>query len=351
MLRFWLALEGDRGMIKKHTLFLYLILHVVGCSKDPSQILIGADIDKKAAVKYDYTRSKLDNFDPTVRLEVLDGANAQIVVPTFYLKRRSSNFTRILRCKKEYKLTSSTGVEIDNLNPATKYEDMKWIWNSAAGETSQCRFVGTHVRRDKVQDIAAESGSYYYLINPCVSKEKSIRGSEGCSNDLYKTDSVEYQSLLSRTFTSKASELSQLEVEVGDITEEIKILAEEAMSEQQGCEDSAAIDASTQSFFRGLVSIASAAIGAVVGSIIGGPIGAVKGANSFMSLARNLIKVEYKVKCKRAEKIRNKLAVLVGRMDLAIEKVIAVRQELARIEENYIKMDDTIASETIVPIQ
>ena len=165
------SVEGDRGMIKKHTLFLYLILHVVGCSKDPSQILVGADIDKKAAVKYDYTRSKLDNFDPTVRLEVLDGANAQIVVPTFYLKRRSSNFTRILRCKKEYKLTSSTGVEIDNLNPATKYEDMKWIWNSAAGETSQCRFVGTHVRRDKVQDIAAESGSYYYLINPCVSKE------------------------------------------------------------------------------------------------------------------------------------------------------------------------------------
>ena len=118
------------------------------------------------------------------------------------------------------------------------------------------------------------------------------------------------------------------------------------MSEQGACEAKAAIKASNQAFFRGIASIAAAALGGVVGSIMGGPIGAIKGASSFMAQARKLIKVEYKLDCKEAEKYRGDLRVEVNALEIAVDSVIAVRKELSALDSSYTRLEDILRSDT-----
>ena len=219
---------------------------------------------------------------------MLEGSDG-ITVPTFSISKINSTFVRVLRCKSTYQLKSSIGVDLKSLDEFTKYEDMKWIWNKASGDPSNCKFLGTHVHRDRIQDMAADSGEFYYLINPCVSKKRSTINKEGCSNDLYKTASISYESTLKKTFLAIAHELSDLEIKVGTTVENIKVLATQIMFEQEACEKIAATKAANVGFFRGIAQLVAGTVGGVVGAMFGGPIGAVQGATSFMGIARNLL--------------------------------------------------------------
>lgn len=336
-------------MMKHKKILISIALGLMfSCSNNapvpPMKVNFASSSDAKNAM-YDPDNAKLMGFTGAVSMEALEGADG-VSVPTIKIEKKGATFVSVLRCKSDYEVKSSTGVKLEALDEFSKYDDMKWIWNKATGDPSNCKFVGTHIRRDRIQDIAANSGAYFYLINPCVSKERSLSGREDCSNDLYKTTDVTYESQLRENFTREASKLSSLEIEVGGASENIKMLAEVIMAEQEACEKVAAIKASNMSFFRGIASLAGAVIGGVVGSIMGGPIGAVKGATSFMGIARDLIKVEYKLDCSAAEKYRAELKTEVERMDRAVDEVVKARNVLAGLDSAYRRLDDLIEEGT-----
>ena len=284
----------------------------------------------------------------SVRMDVLEGSDG-IRVPTFDITRKDAEFVGVIRCKADYELKSSTGESIDELGEYTKYEDMKWMWNKASGEFTQCKFLGTHVYRNKIQDIAAVSGSYYYILNPCVSKKRSTTGKEGCSNDLQITNAITFESEMQQSFIQAAQQLSELEIEVGGAAARIKSLAEVIQAEQQACEKVAAIKASNMGFFRGVASLAGAVVGGVVGSIMGGPVGAVQGATSFMGIARDLVNKygpKVKMDCSGADEYRNELANEVATMEITVGYVIEARNKMASINSDYRRLNELIESET-----
>lgn len=320
------------------------------CSEKPEfnddNRLQGQQYSHDAVGLYDPDEARLQDFYGDVTLAPMEGAS-KILVPTIDLrdKKYSTTFVRVLRCKEEYELRSSTGVPMESLDEITKYDDMKWIWNKASGDVDQCKFLGTHVVRDVIQDIAASSGSYFYVLNPCVSKKRSLRGKEGCSNDLKRTRAIQYESRLKSEFIRLASTLSEFEVEVAGGVEDVKQIAGLVMAEQRACEKVAAIRASNQSFWRGVASLASAVVGGVVGTIIGGPVGAVQGATSFMGLARRIL-VQFgpkvKLDCKAADKYREDLTEAVNRLEKLTDQVVVLRNKMAAAEGLYRRLDTSI---------
>jgi hypothetical protein len=322
----------------------------VSCADQPMDIQkkfssSALDADKKM---YDPSEGVLTLKSRDVLMQSLEGSDG-IRVPTFDILIDKAEFVGVIRCKADYKLVSSTGETLDELGKYTKYDDMKWMWNRASGEFTACKFLGTHVYRTKIQDVAASSGSYYYIINPCISKSRSKSGREGCSNDLKVTNTITFESELKESFVDAAQKLSELEIEVGGSAANIKSLAEVIEAEQQACEKVAAIRASSANFFRGIASLAGAAVGGVVGSIMGGPVGAVKGATSFMGIARDLVNQygpKVKMDCSGADQYRAELMSEVERMEETVELVIAARNEMSALNGSYRKLNEGIESET-----
>ena len=197
--------------------------------------------------------------------------------------------------------------------------------------------------------MAADSGEFYYLINPCVSKKRSTINKEGCSNDLYKTASISYESTLKKTFLAIAHELSDLEIKVGTTVENIKVLATQIMFEQEACEKIAATKAANVGFFRGIAQLVAGTVGGVVGAMFGGPIGAVQGATSFMGIARNLLLKfgpQVKLDCSGADKYRYELAVEVNLLEAYTDLVTDRRNAMAGQNAQYRKLNQIIESET-----
>lgn len=339
---------------KLPSMVLLIGIIVGSCSKPPEKL----SPVQASSPSMDASKSMLDpdeaeviSFSGEVMVESLgEGVGREIYVPTLKVTKQNANFIRVLRCKASYELRSNTGVLFDELSGVTRFEDYKWIWNKAEGDYQNCRFVGTHIYRDEIKDIASPSGQYYYLINPCVSKDRSTRGREDCSNDLKKSNLYSYNSVLKEDFIATASKISDMELEVGGATANIKSLAEQIMYEQVACEKIAATKAANGSFFRGIASIAAAVVGGVVGSIIAGPVGAVQGATSFLGIARNLM-LKYgpqvDLNCKGAEKHRDNLAIQVERLETAVASVVQTRNEMAELNELYSRLDDMISDDNV----
>lgn len=327
-----------------------LMFFSVSCADQPLDIQkkfssSALDAEKKM---YDPSEGVLTLKSRDVSMQTLDGSD-DIRVPTFDIHIDKAEFVGVIRCKADYKLVSSTGETLDELDKYTKYDDMKWMWNRASGEFTACKFLGTHVYRTKIQDVAASSGSYYYIINPCISKARSKSGREGCSNDLKITNTITFESELKKSFTDAAQKLSELEIQIGGSAANIKSLAEVIEAEQQACEKVAAIRASNANFFRGIASLAGAAVGGVVGSIMGGPVGAVKGATSFMGIARDLVNKygpKVKMDCSGADRYRDELMSEVEIMEETVDLVLTARNEMSAINGSYRELNDTIESES-----
>ena len=153
----------SKGVLKPISLILFVVV-LGACSSEQLDLNNSTRFSSADATieMYDPAEAKIVAFNDGVALEVLDGSTS-IRVPTFRVTLDSANYVGVLRCKESYVLESSTGRKINELNEATKYNDMKWMWNSASGDVVNCKFLGTHVYRDKIQDVAADSGSYYYV--------------------------------------------------------------------------------------------------------------------------------------------------------------------------------------------
>lgn len=276
---------------------------------------------------------------PQVAPATLESA---LSVPGFSLGFERADYIQLMRCRSDYRLTTTTGIDLRSETLVTAFDakELKWVWFNALAETGSCVLVGTRISREKYQDLAAKSGEFYYVANPCVDSP----GKEAaCSYVMEVSGSVSYQNNLSARFLSLASELSGLEAGMGAKFDRLKALAVEVQSKQDKCEGDYAKTEAGKDFLRGLGSLALIGTGAAIGGFISGGSAAIMGGKAGLNLAIWLFSKPRPVMgCPLVSKALAEAKTLSDALELNKVDVVKLRIEMAGIESSYAKLDEEI---------
>jgi len=274
---------------------------------------------------------------------------SKLNVPTLEVTLDDADFLQILRCQADYKLISSTGDAFESLDSSSDIERFKWMWNRAQGDYRSCKAVGLRVARTTVQDLAAPSGSYYYILNPCVLAKNSITEKEDCSHHLVKSEPITYQSVIDQRFMEASQKVSAQEAEIASDVNDLINHAKMIADTQRSCEDFWASKEANKLRLRGFLKLGAMVLGTVVGGLVAGPMGAIQGGQTFMGIAGGLLNRTMTVsmpQCPLAEKYRTEAMVTYEALEPKIAQMIATRKILASINSDYAILNEEIKKDT-----
>ena len=274
---------------------------------------------------------------------------SRLNVPTLEIQLVQADFTQILRCHSDYKLISSTGQDFESLDPSSDVERFKWMWNRAQGDYRSCKSVGLRVPRTTIQDLAAPSGSYYYILNPCVLAKNSITEKEDCSNHLVKSEPITYQSPLSQKFMEVSQKVSEQEADIASDINDLINASKMISDTQKSWEDFWASKEANKQRLRGFLKLGAMVLGTVVGGLMTGGMGAVQGGQTFLGLAGGLLDRTMTAsmpQCPVAEKYRLQASSTFETLQPKIAQMIETRKILATINSDYAVLNDEITKDT-----
>lgn len=272
---------------------------------------------------------------------------SRLKVPVLAFARQNADFVMIARCPKSFVMRTPAGDDIKTLAPTlpTRLSQLRWAWQNAAFDAAGCRLVGSYVARDKFEDLAAKSGSFYYVINPCVMKERSTNPTENCSYNLSISEPVSnYTNTLSAEFLAEAENLANAEATFAGIYSQLYFIAQSIQVNQDACERQWAFEQSRANFFQGLKSLVAIGIGAAVGGIMSGGAATIQGAKTGLGIASALFPERNATppKCPVVDDLITKATAVTGRAEGAQKAVLDVRAKLSELNSAYAKLDSSI---------
>jgi hypothetical protein len=275
--------------------------------------------------------------DAALQILAIAGPGSMSVPTLSILSYENSDFVKVLRCNSDYELRSPTG-KIDSLISA-RSDDLRWAWQEAIGAFQQCKIVFTWETRNLIPDLAASSGKFFYIVNPCIFEKNSTTKKTECSYRLQVTEPVAYVNQLDQAFLASAVELNAAEGSLAALFQELRYNARQIEFHQNLCEENAARKAANAAFWHGVKTIASVSIGAVMGGITAGPLGALEGAEKGLSVAEELFGASakpYDGTCKQIEPWIESSKALEEKIKPASERIISIRHQLAKLNEKYL---------------
>lgn len=188
-----------------------------------------------------------------------------------------ANFVKVLRCPEAYR--ASYDRFISDASYEDPFGDMRYedFWLQAAQfRVSGCVFMGTHVVREQIFDLAAPTGHWFYVLNPCVSQGFSRSAKEACSHRLVASAGLDFISIAHENVRTDAHEMDGFEAGALGLRDAMLRSSQQVAAELQYCEKSAAIAAHNAAVDNAWRAAAGAVIGGVVGFVLApmlGPIG------------------------------------------------------------------------------
>ncbi|MCB9228466.1 MAG: hypothetical protein H6618_02555 [Deltaproteobacteria bacterium] len=241
------------------------------------------------AIYFDINRATAV-IDPAVSLGtsgIIDGMN----VPRISIKLGTADHVQMLRCAASYrdKMITNTGESIQDLSddPYNR-KKLEWVWAQAKEDRNHCKIVGTNIVMELYPDLTAAKGEYFYIINPCISKERSLTQKEGCSNQLSMTDTIKVNNSLTQALQEKAAELAIAESSLTATFQNTIFLARKIEIHLRACENKVANDRQILGFKQGLVQLGFLTVGGALGSFFG-PSMAVMGATLASQMGSQLL--------------------------------------------------------------
>lgn len=156
----------------------------------------------------------------------LFGKNFQTPVLTMSFK--GNDFVQILRCDTSFRPTAVAKL-------GSGREEKKWMWYDAIGNIKHCRFAARRATSREFQDIAANNGHFFYIVNPCISQTLSQKGIEQCSFHLAVTESISFEQTMSAAFLEKAGELETAEDQFNQAILQLNYLSQRLLNISQQC--------------------------------------------------------------------------------------------------------------------
>lgn len=296
----------------------------------------------------------LDPKKATADLSVANPVSIERATPTSRLKvpviridnLRDSDYVQVLRCPESFSAVTPDGTTVDKL-PATdpsRADKLRWAWQNAAGSNLNCRFVGTRIVRQNIADLSADSGTYYYLINPCVSRARSKTQREECSYNLAITSTVNYENNMEPLFLAAAKELSDAEGELSGNYIELMSVAKQIAYKQADCQDAYFSAMARAQFLSGLTSFISMGVGFIVGTVVGGPILGIKGAQTAGGITSALFgpKGVAPFECPAVQDLTSKARHLTSLTSANTDAIIKLRENMEKLTSSYTGLNSSI---------
>lgn len=188
-----------------------------------------------------------------------------------------ANFVKVLRCPAAYR--HSYDAFVSTASYEDPFGDMRYeaFWLQAAQfSVSGCVYMGTHVVREQIFDLAAPTGHWFYLLNPCVSQGFSLSTKEECSHRLVASAELDFVSIAHENVRNDAHEVDAFEAQALALRDAMLNSTQQIAAELKYCEKSAAIAAHNAAVDNAWRASAGAVIGGVVGFVLApmlGPMG------------------------------------------------------------------------------
>lgn len=271
--------------------------------------------------------------------------SSSLKVPTINLVQfDTADFVQIMRCAESVKLKAPDGTDIDLIarGSETRKDQLRWAWQNALGRSNECRLVGTQIIRSKIQDLAAPSGKFYYVVNPCVTESRSTSGDKGCSYDLLVSPVVEYESEVTEEFVEAAAELASVEGRLSANFQEYYSIAKRIEYKLQACNQANAEKQAAAAFLAGLGKIVSLGL-SVVGGVVAGPVGTTIGraVGGVLNLAVFANAPEVSL-CEDVTDLIKRGRYLESRIQANESEVIEKRSQMADLESTFDDLNDLI---------
>ena len=225
---------------------------------------------KTATAKTPKTETKKLRLDPrsvTVSLaEKVHLAAAGVVedlkVPTIEIDKGQADFIKILRCAAGYQLMDVTGTPLDKvIGKKARYESGRDAWALAISDYRRCNLIGEQIWSPSYKDIAAKSGNFFYVINPCITKKNSASKKQECSFNLTTTRNIKFKNPLEERLRKNLENLARATNKIERLTGELVKLARLLETRVEACEDYVARNNANKAFARGLTQMAIFASG------------------------------------------------------------------------------------------
>lgn len=328
------------------SLIILCNLFILACSPKLDFALKSASDAKRELKDPKKARLRLVSTKPQ---ESAASVGSRLSVPTLEIQLDHADFIQILRCHSDYKLITSTGQDFETLDTSSDIERFKWIWNRAQGDYKSCKSVGLRVPRTTIQDLAAPSGTYYYVLNPCVLAKNSITEKEECSHHLAKSEPITYHSSLSQKFMEVSQKVSEQEADIASDINELINYSKMISDTQKSCEEFWASKEANKQRLRGFLKLGAMVLGTVVGGIMTGGMGAIQGGQTFLGLAGGLLDRPMSVsmpQCPVAEKYRIEATSSFESLQPKIAQMIETRKMLATLNSDYAVLNDEVKKDT-----
>ena len=264
------------------TKWLLVSLAIVACQKKEP---IGTQLLSADSV---YARKRIDPHQiefSVGKVEVKEKfPGSKHTVPKVEINFRVDNidhqadFYQVQRCHESVVLQTSDGKDptnphnYDGANRLGRIRDYLHVWGSATTDMGGCRFLdGVHVSNPFI-DIVVGSGSFYYLIRPCIMAKHSVYGNKRtCHYKFYKTEVVNYTDTLGNKMRQTRSQLSEYATELEFTYAQIGGVMKEMAGYLQTCEFNEAQKIAAKRRLAGIVKVALTVNAAIVATVVSGP--------------------------------------------------------------------------------
>ncbi|MBP6216985.1 MAG: hypothetical protein KA436_00185 [Oligoflexales bacterium] len=208
-------------------------------------------------------------FEKKIEFAATSVSNDQnLKFPIISIDKRNSDYVEIMRCNGSYSLNTLTGAKTNN-QKEIDIDELKWAWTLALSDYRHCKLVSEFTTQKTYTDISADTGNFYYVINPCISKEHSLTKRAACSYRFEKSEKFDFVNKFKEKVREKSFELANAESELTGYMYQVQMLSKNLESALASCEMRIAHDDRLNSVKRGLIQGGFYIAGFLIGSALG----------------------------------------------------------------------------------
>ena len=295
-----------------------------------------------AQAQMDPNKASITATAATKRFEGLKGD-----VPVVTLAFSGADTAEVWRCSSRFNLVYGNGLqklaELPKSSPEYR-SSAKDAFTRMRGELSSCRAISRGTTGNTVTDYAATNGSFYYVINPCVSKEASTTSSSACSFDLSITPPIEYKNTRTDYEIEVLGGLTDAEGRLYGNFNSMRRAAEEANASMTSCVLEEAGKRAAQAQLFGLIKVVSAvALTPLVNGLVAG-VGTLlnEAVNKVLGMAapQQITQIE----CPAARVSMEFYNELQGKTVQLATEVLEARRKLAELDGQYVSVEKELAT-------
>jgi hypothetical protein len=262
-------------------------------------------------------------------------------IPTLSLTFTNSNHTEVFRCGASYELKYGNGIQklkdVPQSDP-NYLEYAKDAFGRMRTAGSDCVKIGVGNSLNIVRDYGAQSGDFYYIVNPCVTGDQSTTNRQECSYQLAITEPIQYTNTRAEAEVEILNTFLKAEGQLYANFKEMEALNTSIIAIQTTCvlneADRKVVEARSQAIMGIIKTVATTVVNALAPGV-GTALGAVVDALGSLKKAGAAGVPNIGDACPAAVTKMERYKELEGEVNTIAARVIEARKELHSLDAAY----------------